>query len=92
MGIDQDKKFNTITRIIDCCSPQPAQKITWNQLWAFVAKQLTLGQKVHAVYEAGAFGFGPARKLLAMGVDCYVVHPEKLDPRHKRVQTDKLDL
>ena len=26
-----------------------------------------------------------------MGANCWVVHPEKLDPRNKRVQTDRLD-
>ena len=59
--------------------------------WRFVEKQLSLARKVYAVYEAGAFGFWPARQLQGFGTECYVVHPEKLDPRHKRVQTDKLD-
>ena len=43
------------------------------------------------VYEAGAFGFWVCRQLKGMGVECFVAHPEKLDPRHKRVQTDRLD-
>lgn len=58
---------------------------------AFCAKQLTLARQVHVVYEAGAFGFWVCRKLKDMGVNCFGVHPEKLDPRNKRVQTDRLD-
>ena len=57
----------------------------------FAAKQTKLARKVYAVYEAGPFGFGLCRKLRALGVECYVVRPKKLDPYCKRVQTDKTD-
>jgi len=91
LGVDLHKQSISITRIIDNSTPQPAQRFTWEGFWRFVQKQLPLARKVYAVYEAGAFGFWPCRKLQAKGVECYVVHPEKLDPHHKRVQTDKLD-
>jgi transposase len=91
LGVDLHKATITITRIIDHSTPQPAQKFTWDKFWAFAEKQTTLAKKVYAVYEAGAFGFWVARQLKAMGIESFVVHPEKLDPQHKRVQTDKLD-
>lgn len=91
LGTDLHKQTISITRIIDHLSPQPAQRFSWESFWRFVSKQLILAKKVYLVYEAGAFGFEPARKLKAMGVECWVIHPEKLDPRRKRVQTDKLD-
>lgn len=91
LGLDLHKLSIHVTRIIDHSLAQPAQRLSWEQLWRFVEKQLPLAKKVYAVYEAGAFGFWAARKLKTMGIDCYVVHPEKLDPRHKRVQTDRLD-
>jgi transposase len=91
LGVDLHKKSITVTRIIDHGRPQPAQTFSWEKFFAFARKQLPLAKKVYAVYEAGAFGFWPARQLQQMGIDCYVVHPEKLDPHHKRVQTDKLD-
>jgi transposase len=91
LGTDLHKATIMITRIIDHGTPQPAQQFTWDKFWTFAQKQVTLAKKVYAVYEAGAFGFWPARKLKDMGVECFVVHPEKLDPQHKRVQTDKLD-
>lgn len=91
LGADLHKKSITVTRIIDHATAQPAQKLSWDQFWAFAQKQTTLAKKVYVNYEAGAFGFWVARKLKSMGIECYVVHPEKLDPQHKRVQTDKLD-
>jgi transposase len=91
LGVDLHKASITLTRIIDHSTPQPAQTLRWDQFWAFAQKQITLAQKVYTCYEAGAFGFWVARQLKALGIECYVVHPEKLDPQHKRVQTDKLD-
>jgi hypothetical protein len=91
LGIDLHKATIMITRIVDHSTPQPAQKFRWDQFWPFVQKQGTLAKKVYALYEAGAFGFWVARQLQAMNVEAYVGHPEKLDPHHKRVQTDKLD-
>ena len=37
------------------------------------------------------FGFGLQRQLTALGIHCYVVCPQKLDERNKRVKTDGLD-
>jgi transposase len=91
LGVDLHKASITLTRIIDHGTAQPAQRFTWETFWKFVPKQIALAKKVHVVYEAGAFGFWPCRKLRELGAECYVVHPEKLDPRHKRVQTDKTD-
>lgn len=91
LGVDLHKKSIMLTRIIDHSTPQPAQRLSWEGFWRFAEKQTSLAKKVYAVYEAGAFGFWVARKLKALNVECWVVHPEKLDPGHKRVQTDKLD-
>jgi transposase len=91
LGADLHKKSIMVTRIIDHSTPQPAQRFSWEGFWSFVSKQVQLAKKVYVVYEAGAFGFWVARRLKEMGVECWVIHPEKLDPRHKRVQTDKLD-
>lgn len=91
LGLDLDKKSIVTTRIIDWATPQQGQRLSWDRFMAYAKRQLTLAKKVYAVYEAGAFGFWFARKLKAMGVECFVVHPQKLDPRNKRVQTDKTD-
>jgi len=91
LGVDLHKQSISVTRIIDQATPQPAQRFGWGTFWRFVQKQLPMAKKVYVVYEAGAFGFWPCRKLKAMGVECFVVHPQKLDPQNKRVQTDKRD-
>jgi transposase len=91
LGVDLHKQSISVTRIIDHGTPQPAQRLTWETFWRFVQKQLSLARKVGVLYEAGAFGFWVARQLKALGVECLVCHPEKLDPHHKRVQTDRLD-
>jgi transposase len=65
--------------------------MSWEQFWQFVQKQLAQARQVDVVYEAGAFGFWPCRKLKEMGVQGWVIHPENLDPRHRRVQNDRLD-
>ena len=57
--------------------------------WAAKLKQR--GAQVHAVYEACGFGFSLQRNLTALGIKCYVVCPQKLDERNKRVKTDGLD-
>jgi transposase len=46
---------------------------------------------VYAVFEACGFGFTLQRQLTALGIHCYVVCPQKLDERNKRVKTDGLD-
>lgn len=91
LGVDLHKATISVTRIIDGSTPQPAQRMNWEGFWRFVSKQLGLARKVYLAYEAGAFGFGPCRRLKALGTECYVIHPEKLDPHRKRVQTDRLD-
>jgi transposase len=91
LGVDLHKKSISLTRIIDHSTPQAAQRLTWEDFWRFAQKQTRLAKKVYVVYEAGAFGFWVYRKLQEMGIHCFVVHPEKLDPHNKRVQTDKLD-
>jgi transposase len=91
LGIDLHKKSITLTRIVDGATPENARRTTWQKFWEFVEKQRGMARQVHAVYEAGAFGFWPCRKLQSLGIECWVVHPEKLDPRHRRVQNDRLD-
>lgn len=90
LAIDTHAHMHQVARQIDS-TPQPSQRMTEKALLAFARKQTGLARQVHAVYEAGPFGFGLCRKLQAMGINCLVVRPKKLDPYHKRVQTDKTD-
>src|SRR3974390_547380 len=91
LGVDWHADHLRMARMCDGCSPQPAQWFTPSPFQAFVQKQLTLADQVWVIYEAGPGGFHLHRQLSALGVEAYVVHPQKLDPHHKGVVTDKTD-
>ena len=84
-------KWYYVGRQVDGATPQPVQKMTFEGLLRFVAKQKRLAGEVHTCYEAGPFGYHLHRKLTAMGVTNYVVQPRVWDERSKGVKTDKLD-
>jgi transposase len=77
--------------MIDGTTPQPAQKMTPTALLEWAAKQLGLADKVYSCYEAGPLGYGLHRRLLALGIENFVVRPQSLDEDHKRVKTDSAD-
>lgn len=91
VGLDLHSDHIRVVRQIDEANFEPAQRVSWEKIDGFFQKQKQLAKKVYTVYEAGAFGYGLARRLEAMGVECYVIAPCKLDPDHKRVQNDKTD-
>ncbi len=91
LGIDAHAKWYYVGRQVDGATPQPVQKMTFEGLLRFVAKQKRLAGEVHTCYEAGPFGYHLHRKLTAMGVTNYVVQPRVWDERSKGVKTDKLD-
>jgi hypothetical protein len=62
-----------LPRQLDGATPQPVQKMTFDGLLHFVAKQQGLACQVFTYYEAGAFGYHLHRKLIALGVTNYVV-------------------
>jgi len=100
LGLDLHSGHIRVVRQTDQSNPQPAQRLNWDADWrpgkaqgilGYAQRQLSLAKKVYAVYEAGAFGFRLCRELQALGIECYVTKPCKLDPEHRRVQTDKTD-
>ena len=72
-------------------NPKPAQRFGKEAFMGWAAKRKRQAAEVHAVYEACGFGFTLQRQLAALGIHCYVVCPQKLDERNKRVKTDGLD-
>jgi transposase len=91
LGIDAHAKWYYVARQVDGATPQPVQKMTFDGLLHFVAKQQRLAREVFTCYEAGAFGFHLHRKLTQMGVTNYVVQPQDWDERGKGVKTDRID-
>src|SRR6266404_2502738 len=75
LGIDVHLDRYVVVRILDGGTPQPPQRFGPPEFLLWVAKQITLAEKVSTCYEAGPFGYGLHRKLEKMGAVNYVVRP-----------------
>lgn len=91
LGLDVHADSIVVVRILDHSGPQPAQKFTPTKFLAWIKTQLPLAEAVHSCYEAGPFGYGLHRALVALGVRNLVTQPVCLDPQHKGVNHDKSD-
>jgi transposase len=92
LGIDVHQDFYVVVEQVGGSNPKPPQRFPKQAFlhWAARLKQKSSAE-VHAVYEACGFGFSLQRQLAALGIDCHVVCPQKLDEGNKRVKTDGLD-
>jgi hypothetical protein len=88
-GLDVHANQITVCRQIGDRTPQPSLQITWEQAFKFIKDSGGPGIEPYSFYEAGPFGCHLHRTLEEMGVTNIVVTPERLDPRCKRVKTDK---
>jgi transposase len=91
LGIDVHLDRYVVVRIIEGGTPQPPQRFGPPEFLLWVAKQITLADKVFTCYEAGPFGYSLHRRLEKMGVTNYVVRPRDWDEYGKKVKTDKRD-
>jgi transposase len=80
-----------VVRQIDQSNPQPSQKFKPELFFNWLEKQLGLAERVVVCYEAGCFGYEPAREMEAMGVEVYVIAPQNWDEQGKRQVNDKHD-
>ena len=92
LGIDVHQDFYVVVMQEGASNPKPAQRFQKEAFlyWAASLKEKS-GAHIYAVYEACGFGFSLQRRLSALSIQCYVVCPQKLDERNKRVKTDGLD-
>jgi transposase len=91
LGIDVHQDFYVVVMQEGGSNPKPPPRFPKQLFVQWAAKLKSQRGEVYAVYEACGFGFGLQRKLAALGIDCHVVCPQKLDERGKRVKTDGLD-
>jgi transposase len=73
------------------CAPQPAQKFEPAKFYPWLRRQLAKAERVALCYEAGCFGYEPARRMKEMGAEVYVIAPQNWDEQRKRQVNDKLD-
>ena len=91
LGIDVHQDFYVVVMQEGGGNPNPPQRFPKQLFVQWAAKLKSQRGEVYAVYEACGFGFGLQRKLAALGIECHVVCPQKLDEANKRVKTDGLD-
>src|SRR5215467_4157977 len=91
LGIDVHQDFYVVVMQEGSSNPKPPQRFHKEAFLRWAAKLVRSGAQVYAVYEACGFGFSLQRRLSAVGIECYVVCPQKLDEQNKRVKTDSPD-
>jgi transposase len=91
LGIDVHQEFYVVVMQEGGSNPKPPQRFQKEAFLHWAAKLKGEKGQVHAVYEACGFGFGLQRALSALGINCQVVCPQKLDEHNRRVKTDGLD-
>jgi transposase len=89
LGIDAHLRSNQVARKIDNSAIGAVQSFSFEELLLFAQKQLSLAEKVYAVYEAGPLGFVLYRRLKALGVEALVSAPECLEQGRRKF--NKLD-
>lgn len=91
LGIDVHADSYRVVRQVDNATPQPAQKFTPERFLLWAKKQLEEGETVCSCYEAGPFGYGLHRALVAMGIQNRVIRPQNWDELGRGVKTDQTD-
>ena len=91
LGIDVHLDRYVVVRQIDGGAPQPPQRFSPSHFLEWAQKQTQLAEQVYSCYEAGPFGYGLHRDLLALGITNYVVRPRDWDEYGEKVKTDKRD-
>ena len=91
LGVDAHADSYKVVRQIENGPLQPAQGMSFKKFLLWAEKQRGLAKRVVVCYEAGTFGFHPARCLKELGIECLVMVPIKLDEGNTRVTTDRLD-
>src|SRR5205809_4986445 len=91
LGIDVHQDFYVVVVQEGGANPKPPQRFQKRAFLRWAAKLKSEGAEVHAVYEACGFGFALQRNLSALGIEAYVVCPQKMDEQNRRVKTDGLD-
>jgi len=90
IGIDVHQDFYVVVCQVGGTNPKPPQRFHKEAFVHWATKLKQSGASVYAVYEACGFGFGLQGRLAALGIECHVVCPQKLDEQNRRVKTDGL--
>jgi transposase len=91
IAIDMHLRNYRVVRQIDHSHPQPAARFSPEEFYLWLEKQRGLGERVVVSYEAGCFGYEPARRMGGLGVEVCVIAPQDWDEQGKHQVNDKHD-
>jgi len=91
IAIDMHLKSFRVVRQMDHALVQPAQRFEPAGFYQWLEKEKQKAERVAVCYEAGWFGYEPARRMQGMGVEVYVIAPQSWDEQGKRQVNDKVD-
>jgi hypothetical protein len=87
LGLDAHADTIVVVRILDHSALQPALKFRPAKFLAWIKTQLPLAGAVHSCYEAGPFGYGLHRELVALGVHNLVKVLNPAAPERTKTKT-----
>src|ERR1700760_386065 len=88
IAIDMHLKSYRVVRQLDHSAPQPAQRFTPDKFLPWLRKQIAQAERVVVCYEAGCFGYEPARRMQKLGAEVLVIAPQDWDEQGKRQVND----
>jgi transposase len=91
IAIDMHLKSFRVVRQMDHGPVQPAQRFEPARFYRWLEKERQKAERVAICYEAGCFGYEPARRMQVMGMEVYVIAPQSWDEQGKRQVNDKWD-
>ena|SRR5207253_8459335 len=91
IAIDMHLKSFRVVRQMDHGPVQPAQRFEPVRFYQWLEKEKSKAERVAVSYEAGCFGYEPARRMQAKGIEVYVIAPQNWDEQGKRQVNDKWD-
>jgi transposase len=91
IAIDMHLKSFRVVRQMDHGPVQPAQRFEPGRFYQWLEKEKQKAERVAVCYEAGCFGYEPARRMAGMAIEVYVIAPQSWDEQRKRQVNDKLD-
>ena len=91
IAIDMHLKSFRVVCQADHSAVQPAQRFEPAGFYRWLEKQKGKAERIVVCYEAGCFGYEPARRMQAMGIEVYVIAPQNWDEASKRQVNDKTD-
>jgi transposase len=91
IAIDMHLRSFRVVRQMEHGPVQPAQRFEPARFYQWLEKEKLKAERVAVCYEAGCFGYEPARRMRGMGVEVYVIAPQSWDEQRKRQVNDQFD-